>query len=104
MFITVQAWLYTFALLYSNVEYIVHVSSGLFLTCVSAGGLDSFFREQFPSTPKFPLPLNDFRTSKKRDGVLITNYCSFLRYSGSTNFPAVAGEKLKFPFTVLKPY
>lgn len=101
MFITVQAWVYTFALLYSTVKYMVHVSSGLFLTCVSAGGLDSFFREQFPSTPKFPLPLNDFRTSRKGDGVPILY---ILWYSSSTNFPAVAGEKLKFPYTVLKPY
>lgn len=95
MFITVQAWVYTSALLYSAVKYMVHVSSGLFLTCVSAGGLDSFFREEFPSTPKFPLPLNDFRTSRKGDGALITNTVVLLWYSGSTNFPAVAGGKLK---------
>ncbi len=36
------------------------------LTCLSPDGLVSFFTERFPSTLKFALPWDDFKTAKLR--------------------------------------
>lgn len=36
------------------------------LTCLSPDGLVSFFAERFPSTLKFALPWDDFKTERRR--------------------------------------